>query len=63
VEQKPWPARVEQAKLYFERAQVALDAVKVSGDGAYFSKALISEPQGAVENAMEIQSRRGDLHT
>ena len=29
VENKAWPARAEQAKLYFERAQIALETVKV----------------------------------
>jgi hypothetical protein len=66
VEQKPWPARVGQAKLYVQRAQVALDTVKVgdeSDDGAYFSRVLISSSQGAVENAMEIRSGRGGFYT
>ena len=30
LEEKSWIAKVEQAKLYSERAQVALDTVKVS---------------------------------
>ncbi len=29
VEKKPWPAQARQAKLYSERAQEALDTVKV----------------------------------
>ena len=30
VEMKSWSARSEQAKLYFERAQIALETVKVT---------------------------------
>jgi len=29
IERKPWPNRAEQARLYHEQAQAALDAVKV----------------------------------
>ncbi|KAI0278597.1 hypothetical protein BGY98DRAFT_972907 [Russula aff. rugulosa BPL654] len=42
IEQKRWLAQAEQAKLYLERSQIALDTVK-----------------WAVENAIEIRSRRG----